>query len=87
MASDLELWLASFLMIALVVFFFALIVIKVFDSRVFDMNGKRLPGPSNHLWGDNFFSFLVKARIEYKQISKAIYEIFLPKCGDGNIVR
>ena len=87
MQSDLEFWLTILLLIASFVFVSALLVIKVFDSRVFDTNGKRVPGPSNHLWGDNFFSVVIKARIEYKQMSKALYETFLPKCGDGNMVR
>lgn len=55
------------------------------DSRVFDENGKQLPGPSHHLWGKNYLSVLLQA-LRTKQFSKVISEDFLVEIGDGNLV-
>lgn len=86
MLSEFEFWLFTLLIIVLVVFSIVFFIIYIFDSRVFDTQGKLLPGPANNLWGDNFFTVLNKERIKSRQMSKCLYEKFLPKCGDGNMV-
>ena len=86
MLSRFDFWLIAFLIITLFVFIIVFFIIYIFDSRVFDSQGKLLPGPANHLWGDNFFTVLNKERIKSRQMSKCLCERFLPKCGDGNMV-
>ncbi len=59
-------------------------VLWLFDSRVFDVNGKFVPSPSSHLWGRNLRSILMEAR--KTPFSNMIRESVLPEIGDGNIV-
>ena len=73
--------LFAFLLFLLLVFLF----VYLFDSRVFDEHGRRLPGPAHHLWGKNFWFIINQAKVK-KQYSKTIAEIFLPEMGDGNMV-
>lgn len=82
--------LNEFLIIVLLIslflgFFVSLLVLYLLDSRVYDGNGKRLPGPNHHLWGQNYLYIRRLAR-QTNQYSKVISEIFLKEVGDGNIV-
>jgi len=54
------------------------------DSRVYDSDGKLMPGPRSNLYGENFNSVLVVAR-RSKQASKAIKDILIKRVGDGNM--
>jgi Cytochrome P450 len=49
----------------------------IFDSRVYDKEGKRIPGPRSNLYGKNFYSVVVAAR-KHKQSTKAIKDVLLP---------
>ena len=53
------------------------------DSRVFDMNGKRIPGPDSNFSKESFRA-VVKARMN-KSFSLSLKEIFLDKTGNGSI--
>lgn len=54
------------------------------DSRVYDLNGKLIPGCRSNLWGKNFPSLIREAR-NNEAISKCITEVILPELGDGSI--
>lgn len=62
----------------------AIFVLNLLDSRVYDENGKQIPGPIHHLWGRNYlFAFRIGQLT--RQYSKAIHEVLLCGVGDGNI--
>jgi hypothetical protein len=42
------------------------------DSRLFDVEGKRLPGPANNLIAPNFYTVARKARISKQVINSPI---------------
>jgi len=68
----------------LIGFLVALFALNLLDSRVFDENGKQIPGPLHHLWGRNYlFAFRIGQLT--RQYSKAIHEVLLCGVGDGNI--
>lgn len=73
----------GYLIAALVVAITAF-VFYVSDSRIFDMNGKRVPGPDSNLYGHSLRAVVIKARAN-KQASVALKEILLEKAGNGNI--
>lgn len=84
-----ELFIYRFMVGALVVsllsgFFSGLFLLNLLDSRVFDENGKLIPGPVHYLWGKNYLTILRIARTT-KQYSKAISDVLLNELGDGNI--
>lgn len=87
--SEEELFVYRFILIALFGSLFtgfvsALILLHMLDSRVFDENGKQIPGPIHYLWGRNYMTVLRIAQAT-RQYSKAVYEILLSEIGDGNI--
>lgn len=87
--SEEELFIYRFMIAALFAslvsgFISGLFLLNLLDSRVFDENGKLLPGPIHYLWGKNYLTILRIARTT-KQYSKAIYELLLNDLGDGNI--
>lgn len=87
--TDDELFIYRFMVGALFVslvsgFVSGIFLLILLDSRVFDENGKLIPGPVHYLWGKNYLTILRIARTT-KQYSKAIYDILLNDLGDGNI--
>jgi len=70
---------ASIVVVILTVFIF-----YVSDSRIFDINGRRVPGPNSNLYGHSLRAVVIKARAN-KQASVAMKEILLDKAGNGNI--
>ncbi len=69
----------------LIGFAITFVILLLFDSRVFDVNGRLVPSPNNHLWGNSFYIGVIQFG-KFKQISKVIQEKYLPEVGDGNIV-
>ena len=65
-------------------FSITLVVLMIFDSRVFDVNGKLAPSPLNHLWG-NSFPWIVREALACRQASMVMFKQFLATAGDGNI--
>ena len=56
----------------------------IFDSRVYDMDKKRIPGPRSNLYGKNYFNVVHEAR-RNKRSSEAVKNILIPVLGDGNL--
>jgi hypothetical protein len=69
----------------LIGFFISLWILYMLDSRVYDLDGRLLPGPNHHLWGKNFLYALRVAQIT-RQYSQALCDILLNGIGDGDIV-
>jgi cytochrome P450 len=70
--------------ITVVILFVLWLVDYIFDSRVFDLDGKRIPGPRSNLYGKNFYNVVHEAR-KSKRSSEAIKNIMIPVLGDGNL--
>jgi hypothetical protein len=69
-------------LIVLIVGVVTALLCYVSDARVFDLNGKRIPGPDSHFSSPNPIILYKRARRD-KRASEAINEVILPLCGDG----
>jgi len=56
---------------------------RMMDARMFDLDGKLMPGPRSNLSGKNFLSVIKKAR-KSKQVSLAVLDM-INTVGDGNL--
>ena len=66
-------------------FAFTILILHANDCRVFDAQGKYIPGPLTNLWGKNLTNVLSCAR-KAKKISLATCEELLNELGNGDIV-
>ena len=65
-------------------FGFTILVLHANDCRVFDAQGKYIPGPLTNLWGKNLINVLTCAR-KAKNVSFATCEELLYELGNGDI--
>lgn len=71
--------------VAVIVVSITAFIFYVSDSRIFDLNGRRVPGPNSNIFDKHSFRAVVIKGRANKNASIAIKEILLEKAGNGHI--